>query len=707
MLAIPTKLSSILGDKTAKAFEKQLGIATLGELLEHFPRRYSTRGELTDFASLPIGETVSVVGEVRSVSTRRMKGKQGSILEVLLSDGTKDLTLAFFNQAWRSKELIPGARGLFSGKVGAFSGKLQLAHPDYELFNTEIDQTDAKAWAMLPIPIYKATGTLTTWKIQKSIVIAVESLIEIADPLPSSLLKSKKLLGLLEALNLVHQPKTEADYRAARNSLRFREALQLQLQLVRRKQNALVAAAEKRFPGELLQAFDSSLPFTLTKGQSEIGEQIFTDLATGSPMHRLLQGEVGSGKTIVALRAVLAVAESGGQSAVLAPTEVLATQHFKSLSEALGPKLSAQLGLRLLTGQMGTAERKKVLLDVASGKCLLVVGTHALISANVGFYDLGLVVIDEQHRFGVSQREQLKAKASKAPHVLTMTATPIPRTLAITIFGDLEISTLTELPSGRKPITSHVVPVSEPALVARVWKRVSEEVQAGRQAFVVCPRIDGKTYEEVAEIDSEELEIHDGPPPASAVEVFEALKLNPALTGLRLGLMHGRLPIDEKAEVMRHFAAGELDVLVSTTVIEVGVNVPNASVMVVLDADRFGISQLHQLRGRVGRGEHAGLCLLVSGAETQSLAMQRLEAVAATNDGFELSEVDLEFRGEGDVLGQMQSGGRSGLKLLRVAKDAKLISETREIAIAMIAEGLSPELTELLDKEDALGLTRS
>jgi ATP-dependent DNA helicase RecG len=335
------------------------------------------------------------------------------------------------------------------------------------------------------------------------------------------------------------------------------------------------------------------------------------------------------------------------------------------------------------------------------------VGTHALISANVGFYDLGLVVIDEQHRFGVAQREKLKAKATKAPHVLTMTATPIPRTLAITIFGDLEISTLTELPAGRKPITSHVVPVSEPALVARVWKRVAEEVQAGRQAFVVCPRIEGKTYEEEAEIDSEELEISDGPPPASAVEVLEALKLNPALTGLRLGLMHGRLPIDEKSEVMQQFAAGELDVLVSTTVIEVGVNVPNASVMVVLDADRFGISQLHQLRGRVARGEHAGLCLLVSGAEPESLAMQRLEAVARTNDGFKLSEVDLEFRGEGDVLGQMQSGGRSGLKLLRVVKDAKLIAETREIAIAMIAEGLSPELTELLDKEDALGLTRS
>ena len=707
MLAIPIKLSTILGDKTSQAFEQQLGIATLGELLEHFPRRYSARGELTNFASLPIGETVSVVGEVRSVSTRRMKGKEGNILEVQLTDGSTKLTLAFFNQAWRSKELSPGARGLFSGKVGVFAGKLQLTHPDYELFALEIDRTDAEAWATLPIPIYKATATLTSWKIQKSIAIALEALAELEEPLPSSILKSKQLLGLREAINLVHQPKTEADYRAARKSLRFREALQLQLQLGRRKQNALVAAAEKRLPGEMLQAFDSSLPFKLTKGQSEIGEQIFFDLASGSPMHRLLQGEVGSGKTVVALRAILAVAESGGQSAFLAPTEVLASQHFNSLSETLGPKLSTRLGLRLLTGQIPAAERKKVQLDLAGGKCLLVVGTHALISANVGFYDLGLVVIDEQHRFGVSQREQLKAKAAKAPHVLTMTATPIPRTLGITIFGDLEVSSLTELPAGRKPITSHVVPLSEPALVARVWKRVAEEVQAGRQAFVVCPRIEGKTYEDESIGDSEVPELPDRPPPASAVEVFEALKLNPELEGLRIGLMHGRLPNEDKAEVMLQFAAGELDLLVSTTVVEVGVNVPNASVMVVLDADRFGVSQLHQLRGRVGRGDHSGLCLLVSGADLESLGVRRLEAVASTNDGFELSELDLELRGEGDVLGHMQSGGRSGLKLLRVREDAKLIAETREIAFAMIAEGLSPEWTELLDKGDALGLTRS
>ena len=354
---------------------------------------------------------------------------------------------------------------------------------------------------------------------------------------------------------------------------------------------------------------------------------------------------------------------------------------------------------------MSQQERKKVLLDLASGKCLLVVGTHALISDVVNFYDLGLVVVDEQHRFGVAQREKLRQKANKAPHVLTMTATPIPRTLAITVFGDLDVSTLTELPAGRQEIKSHVVEVSKPSLVARVWERVKEEVSSGRQVFVVCPRIDAKQVEEADLVD--ELELDDGPAPASAVEVFEALKVNKVLQGLRIGLMHGRLEADEKTAVMSQFTTGRIDVLVSTTVIEVGVNVPNASVMVVLDADRFGISQLHQLRGRVGRGEHPGLCLLVTGAEAGSLAMQRLEAVASTNDGFDLSEVDLELRGEGDVLGRLQSGGKSSLKLLRVIKDAELIQRAKGLAEELQKQGLSENLRQLIEKEDATALKQS
>jgi ATP-dependent DNA helicase RecG len=424
-------------------------------------------------------------------------------------------------------------------------------------------------------------------------------------------------------------------------------------------------------------------------------------------MHRLLQGEVGSGKTLVALRAVLAVAESLGQSAILAPTEVLASQHYQSVLETLGPELAAKLGVRLLTGQMGTQERKRAYLDIASGKCLLAIGTHALFTEKLSFFDLAFVVIDEQHRFGVGQREAIRAKGKTAPHVLTMTATPIPRTMAITVFGDLEISTLTELPKGRQAITTHVVTLAKPALVSRVWQRVAEEVALGRQAFVVCPRIEGKVAEET-EIDPEEtLEIEDSIAPAAAAEVFEALKVNPALAGLALGLLHGRLDSDQKSAVMQAFLANETNVLVATTIIEVGVNLPNATAMVILDADRFGISQLHQLRGRIGRGADASICFLVTNAESGSLAMERLDAVAATTDGFKLSEVDLELRGEGDVLGDIQSGGRSQLKLLRVIKDADLISEARKLAVELLERGLSPEMNAWVEESRAEALARS
>lgn len=704
MLNDPQKLSKILGDKTAKAFEKHLGILTVGELLEHYPRRYAERGELTQFQSLPIGELVSVVGEVHSVSVRRMKGRQGSLLEVTLSDGISNLTLAFFNQAWRQGELRPGVRGLFSGRVGAFSGKLQLAHPDYELFE-ELDEQAAKAWAELPIPIYKSAGTLSTWKIQKSMSVALDS-IQLKELFPEELLRKEKQLPLLTAIELVHRPKTKSQYLQARDSLKLHEALVLHLELHHQRELLGESVSEKRNPGELLVEFDQTLPFELTAGQKLVSQEIFSDLASGTPMHRLLQGEVGSGKTVVALRSVLAVAQSKGQSALLAPTEVLASQHFHSLVRSLGPELTKRLGVKLLTGQLPNLERKKVLLDLASGKCLLVIGTHALISEAVSFYDLGLVIIDEQHRFGVGQREKLRLKAIKSPHVLAMTATPIPRTLAITVFGDLDVSTLTELPAGRKQIDTHVVQVSNPAMVARVWQRVAEEIAKGNQAFVVCPRIEGRVAE-ASGAEDDELEISDTTNPASAVEVYESLQNNPALVGTRFGLLHGRLSSDEKSEAMGQFERAQIDLLVSTTVIEVGVNVPNATAMVVLDADRFGISQLHQLRGRVGRGESAGLCLLVSGADEGSVAAQRLEAVAATTDGFELSEVDLELRGEGDVLGQLQSGGRSSLKMLRVIRDRDLIVRTKSIAQELSSQPLGPELAALIEKEDARALKQS
>ena len=709
MLLDQTKLSGVLGDKTSKAFLKHFGYETVSDLLEHYPRRYASRGELTGLNELPIGEQVSVVGEIERTAVKRLKGRSGSIFEVTLGDGYGQLSLTFFNQSWRQKELSAGKRGLFSGRVTAFNGKLQLAHPDYELFE-ELDEEQAQAWAELPIPIYKASGPLTTWKIQKSVEFVLDAC-QVQELVPAGLLAKENLITLEEAVRKVHTPLNAEDWKSARDSLRFHEAVVLQAQLEKQRLEQGQLASAQRSEGELVALFDRTLPFTFTAGQKQVSQQISKDLGSGKPMHRLLQGEVGSGKTVLALRAALTVADSDGQVALLAPTEVLASQHLSSIQKTLGPELSRDVGLRLLTGSQGTKERKQSLLDLASGKCKLVVGTHALISDNVGFYDLGLVIIDEQHRFGVAQREKLRQKAKLAPHVLTMTATPIPRTVAITVFGDLDVSTLTELPAGRQVIKTHVVPVLNPALVARVWGRVREEVDSGRQVFVVCPRIDGQGEEEEVQEDNSA-----GVEPeaeqshlraAAAAEVFQALQQNKALEGLRIGLLHGRLSNDEKSETMTSFEQGEIDILVSTTVIEVGVNVPNASVMVVLDADRFGISQLHQLRGRVGRGEHSGLCLLVTSAEEESLAMQRLEAVASTNDGFKLSEIDLELRGEGDVLGNLQSGGKSSLKLLRVIRDAELIERARGIAKDLFDAGLTPGLKQLLELQDAQALKQS
>ena len=533
---------------------------------------------------------------------------------------------------------------------------------------------------------------------------------QVEELLPAGLLAIENLITLKKAVRKAHIPLTAEDWKSARDSLRFHEAVVLQAQLENQRLEQGQLASAQRSEGELVASFDQILPFTFTAGQKQVSKQISQDLISGNAMHRLLQGEVGSGKTVLALRAALTVSDSGGQVALLAPTEVLASQHFSSIQKTLGPELSRDVGLRLLTGSQGTRDRKQTLLDLASGKSKLVVGTHALISDNVGFYDLGLVIIDEQHRFGVAQREKLRQKAKLAPHVLTMTATPMPRTVAITVFGDLDVSTLTELPAGRQEIETHVVPVLNPALVARVWGRVKEEVDSGRQVFVVCPRIEGQEEEELQEGNSEAVEPEAEESrlkSAAATEVFNALKQNKVLEGLRIGLLHGRLGSDEKSQTMASFEKGDIDLLVSTTVIEVGVNVPNASVMVVLDADRFGISQLHQLRGRVGRGEHSGLCLLVTSAQEGSLAMQRLEAVASTNDGFKLSEIDLELRGEGDVLGSLQSGGKSSLKLLRVIKDAEPIERARGIAKVLFDSGLTPGLKQLLELQDAQALKQS
>ena len=673
----------MLGEKTAKAFARQLDIKTTGELLQHYPRRYLKRGELTRIADLPVGEIATVVGEIVSVSARYIKGRGGHILEATISDGTSLLSLAFFGQAWRKDELTKGRRGFFSGKVGLFSGKLQLAHPDYELFD-EISDAEAKAWAELPISVYPATSTLPSWRIEKAIR-QVLGQSEIKEVIPKEILDKEKLIGLSQAIQKIHQPTKDADYVQAIESLKFHEALLLQLGLIQKRNSYAGDAAAVLDDVSRALEFEKHLDFSFTDSQLRVNSEIEQDLASGKPMHRLLQGEVGSGKTVVALRAVMLAVAKKQQSVLLAPTEVLAEQHFQSITKTLGPELSRELGVRLVTGSLSAAERKKSLLDLASGKCLLAIGTHALFAEKIQFAELSLVVIDEQHRFGVMQREAIKEKGKKTPHVLTMTATPIPRTIAITAFGDLDVSTLRELPKGRKPIETFVVPVENAALVSRVWQRVSEEVAKGRQAFVVCPRIDGKEYED-------NLQELGKVPAAAATEVFASLQKNPALSGLRIGLMHGRLSSEEKQSAMASFAAGETDVLVATTVIEVGVNVPNATTMVVLDADRFGISQLHQLRGRVGRGNESGICLLVSASEDGSLASQRLSALAQTTDGFKLSELDLELRGEGDVLGENQAGTKSQLRLLKVTKDAKLLERSRLLAKEILQRDVPAQL---------------
>ena len=730
---LDVKLSAALGGRTAAAFDKAFGLTTVGDLLSHYPRRYARRGELTALTQLPIDENVTIVAEVLEVRSRSMQARRGSILEVRISDGKGILTLTFFNQAWRANELKPGARGIFAGKVGDYRGTLQLAHPDYELFDATDDRADpaaAKAWAELPIPIYPATSTVASWQVQKSIAVVLDTLPPIEDPVPDAVRSARALIPFRRALELVHRPTTDADWATARESLRFQEAFVLQAALLQQRQRLRSVAATVRAPGALLSGFDETLPFTLTGDQVAVGEAIAADLEAAVPMNRLIQGEVGSGKTLVALRAMLAVAESGGQTALLAPTEVLAHQHLRSIVRTLGPDLAARLRPTLLTGQLPVAERRKALLASVSGSARIVVGTHALLSDNVEFFDLGLVVVDEQHRFGVDQREALRLKGAQPPHVLVLTATPIPRTVAMTVFGDLDISSIAELPAGRSPISSHVVPLAEkPGWMTRVWQRVAEELAQGRQAFVVCPAIDSSHVEQgeapvepvgssgkrkppverdgsrrpvvelvetsaaasrTPRVEPVETSAAASRAIASVTETLATLRANPALAGRRIEALHGRLPSDEKDALMRAFAAGEIDVLVATTVIEVGVDVPNASAMVILDADRFGVSQLHQLRGRVGRGSVPGVCLFVTGAEEGTLARERVEAVASTLDGFELANRDLELRQEGDVLGSVQSGGRSSLRLLRVARDGDLISEARELAATVLAE--DPEL---------------
>ncbi|GAA2182073.1 ATP-dependent DNA helicase RecG [Leucobacter tardus] len=732
-------LAGVVGGKTAKALEKAFDMHSVRDLLWHFPRRYSNRGELTPLTGLPVGEHVTVMAQVIDVRERSMQKRHGKILEVRITDGQGSLSLTFFNQAWRASQLFAGKQGIFSGKVSEYRGNLQLQHPDYQLFDDrpggiglggaddetaagadmsaeksrELQESAAKAWADRPIPIYPATATLPSWSIEKAVGVALEVLPEVEDPLPPEIRRSENVFELRAALEQIHRPERNVDWKQARDSMRFREAFELQLALLDRRRRAGLESSEPRPPrdGGLRDRFDAALPFALTGDQRAAGERIALELSEPHPMHRLLQGEVGSGKTIVALRAMLQVAEGGGQSALLAPTEVLASQHYRSIVDALGPQLASELNPVLVTGSRPASERQRALLSLASGNSRIAIGTHALLSEGVTFYDLGLVIIDEQHRFGVEQRETLRRKGAQ-PHVLAMTATPIPRTVALTAFGDLEVTTIRELPPGRLGIESFTVPQLEmPARFARVWTRTLEEVASGRQVYIVCPAIAPNQAEAgLSDADPEDgsgSEAVPKPPMVNVEETVAWLQSQPEFAGIRVAALTGAMKGDAKDAVMSAFVSGEVQVLVATTVIEVGVNVPNASTMIVLDADRFGISQLHQLRGRVGRGEHAGLCLLVTRAAEGTPARARVDAVAETTDGFVLAEVDLEQRREGNILGTEQSGGKSTLRLLRVAEHGDLIEHARGVAGELLDQdpelARAPGLRRTLERETRAG----
>jgi ATP-dependent DNA helicase RecG len=713
-------LIRVLGPRTGKPLDAIFGLRTVGDLLRHYPRRYYTRGELTDLSSLREGDHVTVLARVVTVAEIPLpptpgKGRR-SRLEVVVTDDRAKLILTFFSGIGQYRRVLrPDVVGMFAGTVSSFRGRRQLVHPECEMLpgappNADLNPELAAEFAAEMTPVYPASARFSSWLIAKSVKTVLDTLDAGEDPLPAELREREGIYDRAVAIRAIHRPMDTADLARAKERLKWDEAFMLQAALAQRRlaAAAMPAMPRPRIEGDIADEFDARLPFTLTKGQVDVGETIATELSCASPMHRLLQGEVGSGKTVIAIRAMLQVVDAGGQAALLAPTEVLAQQHYRSITDMLGPlarrgQLGAAehaTGVALLTGSVGAAARRAALSDVFTGDAGIVIGTHALLEEQVQFADLGLVVIDEQHRFGVEQRDALRAKAAdNRPHVLVMTATPIPRTVAMTVYGDLETSTLTELPAGRSAIATHVVPAADkPRYLERAWERVREEVSRGQQAYVVCPRIgDGPDSDDAdypGEDDFADVDMEGAIPrgvaaggrrqPLAVLDVAATLDAG-QLSGLRLGILHGRLHPEEKDRVMREFSAGQIDVLVATTVIEVGVDVPNATVMVIMDAERFGVSQLHQLRGRVGRGTAAGLCLLVSEAPPASPARERLDAVAATLDGFKLSRLDLEQRREGDVLGAAQAGRHSSLRLLRLLKDEDLIRQAREDASAVVS----------------------
>ncbi|WP_062393466.1 ATP-dependent DNA helicase RecG [Gordonia phthalatica] len=705
-----------------------LELTTVGELLRYVPRRYIRRGHLTESERPEPGEWITVIGRIQKAQMIQMKRRYGQFLKVVVNDGRANYEASFFNARWIQKVLKPGTRVAMAGTVKLFQNQVQLSHPDWmvmpeddgidvvgnaamigEMYAEGADDGDGKSrhgstasaddvanFSRDIIPMYPATKDVQTWEIWRAVRQVLADTAPAEDALTAAQRDERGLMTGDEAIHRVHLPEKLDDIEAARARLKFDEALAVQTELARRRFSAVVEAAHpcRHVPGGLEDELLARLPFQLTDGQKDVLLEIGEDLADEHPMSRLLQGEVGSGKTLVSLLAMLRVVDNGHQCAILAPTEVLAAQHYRTVMTMLGDLARAgELGaadkatrIGLLMGSLGTAAKRQVLLDAVTGEAGIVIGTHALLEEHVEFFDLGMVVVDEQHRFGVEQRDVLRGKGrdDTRPHFLVMTATPIPRTVAMITFGDLDTSVMTELPRGRQPIKTSVVPMRNQKWVDRAWTRANEEIDAGRQVYVVCTKIgDEQTNAKKSKKSAKEQDAEDET--LSVLDLAEQLEGGP-LAGRRIGILHGRLHADEKNDVMDAFTHGEIDVLVATTVIEVGVDVPNATMMVIVNAERFGVSQLHQLRGRVGRGQHAGLCLLMTMAGDMGQSMERLRAVEASTDGFELARVDLAQRREGDILGSLQSGGKSSLSFLSLLDDVEVIADARELAEEIVLD---------------------
>ena len=693
LAGVPLSEVKSLGPRKVAALEKA-GLATVADLLHHVPRTYLDRTDKPPLAGVPLGTEVTIIAEVKRIATRRPRPKF-TMTEALISDDTASLKVVWFNQNYREKQLPPGTEAAFSGTVESFRGSLQMSNPVVEV----LDGVAEPLVTGRVVPVYSQVGGVKTGELLRAVHNALKRARPIPDPLPDVVLATNGLMSRDEAFSLIHFPDTEDQSKPAKRRLIYDELFRLELSLAMRKRRQTEDATgfAHRPTGELADRFVAGLPYELTGAQKRVIEDIVFDLEEPHPMHRLLHGEVGSGKTVVAITALLYGVEGGWQGAIMAPTEVLAVQHFLSVTgllfdAGLSPEpfaVDSDLGMESLFGNDGPAvhiglitgstaasnyrsdmSRQALLADVASGQVDILIGTHTLIQEGVHFKKLGIAVVDEQHRFGVAQRVLLKEKADAIdPDLLIMTATPIPRTLSMTLYGDLDVSGLDEMPPGRSPVATTLLSRAEEGLA---WAMIESEVAAGRQAFVVCPLVE----------DSAKIEA------ASATAEHE--RLSAIFPDLRVGLIHGQLrPIDKDA-VMSAFRTGDVDVLVSTTVIEVGIDVPNATVMVIEDADRFGLSQLHQLRGRVGRGAHAGTCLLISDPLTED-AEERLAAMAATTDGFELAQHDLKIRGQGTVFGARQSG-MADLVLADIIRDFELLVAARKDAFIIVDR--DPDLSE-------------